>query len=517
MTAYVSNGPLSEHSADPVITSRFNNLLHGDIRELKAFLRSYHVPLNDSLRQRLWVESLAKRCNASLPKEEGGNGAPANGNETNGSDDGSGIPPVDEKYATAFYLNERGKRTVTRLIRRLLVLHPDITYAPPILYPLLALLLHYMDETKALFCVELLLRQRSGAIYDLPQTKRDWQIMCKMLEAVAIGHAKKMARCLKSDVDQESRSDVFRWMQWLLHLPFVYLVRLLDVYIMEGFKVFLRAGLLFLRLLYTNCLQRLSIRPIMNLEGFALKFAADMPQVMPVDQFMKVMFRGIRRFSRSELDRFHTQFSAHPEFLPIVDIPVVSVTPVDFSNLTNPSTMIDDAEFAHIYRWLPQRITLMSHRRVFATEVDGCALRTLYQRCDTFEPTILLVRTIEGDVFGAYCSVAWDGRLKFKTLSYFGTGETFLFTLRPEVTQSLWVGKKSPQNASTLPAHCEWFMAGDNTSLRVGGGDSGEAICLDEMLEKGRSAASSTFDNRPLSPTSGAEFSVSAVEVIAFE
>lgn len=516
MTAYVSNGPLSEHSADPVITSRFNNLLHGDIRELKAFLRSYHVPLNDSLRQRLWLESLAKRCNASLPKEEG-NGNTANGSETNGLDEIGGIPPVDEKYATAFYLNERGKRTVARLIRRLLTLHPDITYAPPILYPLLALLLHYMDETKAVFCVELLLRQRSGNIYDLPQTKRDWQIMCKMLEAVAVGHAKKMARCLRTDVDQESRSDMFRWMQWLLHLPFVYLVRLLDVYIMEGFKVFLRAGILFLRLLYTHFLQRMSVRPIVNLEGPALSLAAEMHQIMPVDQFMKVMFRGIRRFSRSELDRFYTQFSAHPELLPIVDIPVVSVTPVDFSNLTNPSTMIEPTEFAHIYRWLPQRITLMSHRRVFASEVDGCALRTLYQRCEGLEPTILLVRTAEGDVFGAYCSVAWDGRHKAKGLSFFGTGETFVFTVRPEVTQFLWVGKKSPQNASSLPAHCEWFMAGDNSSLRIGGGDSGEAIFLDEMMEKGRSAASSTFNNRPLAPTSGTDFSVSAVEVIAFE
>lgn len=52
---------------------------------------------------------------------------------------------------------------------------------------------------------------------------------------------------------------------------------------------------------------------------------------------------------------------------------------------------------------------------------------------------MLLVRTTEGEVFGAFLTSDWSER-KSGNIGYFGTGETFLFTLCPEQAMYPWVG-----------------------------------------------------------------------------
>ena len=52
-----------------------------------------------------------------------------------------------------------------------------------------------------------------------------------------------------------------------------------------------------------------------------------------------------------------------------------------------------------------------------------------------------------------------------KTLTYFGTGECFVFRLNPTPVRYLWTGlhKKGPETK-------DLFMAGDDKCLMVGGG-----------------------------------------------
>ena len=53
-----------------------------------------------------------------------------------------------------------------------------------------------------------------------------------------------------------------------------------------------------------------------------------------------------------------------------------------------------------------------------------------------------------------------------KNLSYFGTGETFVFTLSPEKKKYDWIGLKE----ESIPNTANMFQAGDRTVLTVGGG-----------------------------------------------
>lgn len=74
-------------------------------------------------------------------------------------------------------------------------------------------------------------------------------------------------------------------------------------------------------------------------------------------------------------------------------------------------------------------------------------------------------------VFGAYCSTRWFERnLKDDNghrQAYFGTGETFLFSLYPERAKYPWVGIDGDKG---LGHGSELFMAADASMITIGGG-----------------------------------------------
>jgi TBC1 domain family member 24 len=74
-------------------------------------------------------------------------------------------------------------------------------------------------------------------------------------------------------------------------------------------------------------------------------------------------------------------------------------------------------------------------------------------------------------VFGAYLSTRWYERNlkddRGNRQAYFGTGETFLFSLYPERAKYPWVGIESDKN---LGHGSELFMAADSKMITIGGG-----------------------------------------------
>lgn len=82
-------------------------------------------------------------------------------------------------------------------------------------------------------------------------------------------------------------------------------------------------------------------------------------------------------------------------------------------------------------------------------------------------------------IFGAYCSSRWEERNlkddKGLRQAYFGTGETFVFTLSPERRKYQWVGLEQGRNSDDetkgdIKHSSELFMAADNHMLTIGGG-----------------------------------------------
>ena len=76
---------------------------------------------------------------------------------------------------------------------------------------------------------------------------------------------------------------------------------------------------------------------------------------------------------------------------------------------------------------MPARFSLCSPLLLYTSSEHGFSLKTFYQRVGAFEPTVLLLRTAEDAVIGAYCSKHWDTRNELledgSRQAYFGTGE----------------------------------------------------------------------------------------------
>ena len=57
-----------------------------------------------------------------------------------------------------------------------------------------------------------------------------------------------------------------------------------------------------------------------------------------------------------------------------------------------------------IWEFIPARFHHITPTPIFNTNRDGYSLKTLYERCEEHGPTLLLIRSTEGCVFGAYLS-----------------------------------------------------------------------------------------------------------------
>lgn len=75
-------------------------------------------------------------------------------------------------------------------------------------------------------------------------------------------------------------------------------------------------------------------------------------------------------------------------------------------------------------------------------------------------------------VFGAYCSSRWYERNmkddRGNRQAYFGTGETFLFSLYPDRAKYPWVG--CVEGSDRVGHGAELFMAADSKMITIGGG-----------------------------------------------
>ncbi len=123
-------------------------------------------------------------------------------------------------------------------------------------------------------------------------------------------------------------------------------------------------------------------------------------------------------------------------------------------------------------------------------------------------------KIISNQIFGAFCSTAWTKRLELagKSQGYFGTGETFLFSLSSNFEKYEWVGKR--EGSTSVEHGQELFMAGNNKMIGIGSGDGTWGIWLDENLTRGQTEKCPTFENKPLAK--GLQFTVAIIQVIAF-
>ncbi|XP_045765778.1 GTPase-activating protein skywalker isoform X2 [Maniola jurtina] len=467
------------------------------------------------------------------------------------------LPPfVEATHCLGYHLTRKGRAVADRVVSVLGYACPDITYSPS-LYPITAALLHFMPEEECYHCMASLVASKEKMF--ITQTKLLNEVTWKTVMQIAKKHAKSAAQHLSRLSGAIGPERIYAdWQWWILAaLPFPHLVRVLDCFFHEGIKVFYRVALAILILFNkhsTNQNSEWYAEATKNGVDHAVdKFCRNMP-ASPT-KLLRTAF-SIRALSSQYISRVFIKTemtlkskqvitgsrlmrSRSSDNLPTsqsqVNIQMMShtLTIREGSHSPGPralsmgvypiqaikSQILDQSELFTLWSWLPVRITMYQPVLLYTTEEHGCSLTTFYVRVEHHEPTLLMIKTCNNEVFGAYCSTRWFERNqkdeRGNRQAYFGTGETFLFSLHPTRAKYPWVGSitKDEEEEVKTSHGKSLFMAADNTMITIGGGD-GQAIWMDENIRFGKTDRCSTFNNPPLCPSG--DFEIRVLEVYGF-
>ncbi|XP_039356180.1 TBC1 domain family member 24-like isoform X2 [Mauremys reevesii] len=449
-----------------------------------------------------------------------------------------------------YCLTMEGVTAVKKILICLGNLFPDITYSP-ILPAVVALLLHYSeDEAQCFENVSRLIACNDSHTSYIDQSFLAHQASRMTFGDLANKHCPAAHRLIAST--SENVFEVYsEWLGWIFgDLPFDYAIRVLDVYLLEGQKVLYRIALALLRQ------HRLSVTSgeleVANVKGDLKAFVQNIREHLTVDKLLERAF-GIRLFSRKEiwLLQMANRKALAEKGVTVVQRRQLFHLAVDMLNFS--SAIVTAQEMRIMWSWIPERFSLFPPVLLFSTSENGYSLQRFYSCCEGYEPTVLLIKTTQGEVCGAFLSSDWNERKKSGgASSFFGTGECFVFSVRPETERYEWVFIKKPELTKAVPrsprqrlpspaspvlstsppsghlassnhltvpmlqrvkAHlspylairhfllpsktASMFMSGTREGIVIGGG-GGQALYIDADLYYGRTEHCETFDNPPL-------------------
>ncbi|XP_073941363.1 GTPase-activating protein skywalker-like isoform X2 [Choristoneura fumiferana] len=470
------------------------------------------------------------------------------------------LPPfVEATHCLGYHLTRKGRAVADRVVSVVGYACPDITYSPS-LYPITAALLHFMPEEECYHCMASLVASKDKMF--ITQTKLLNEVTWKTVLQIAKKHAsaaQHLSRLSGAIGPERIYAD---WQWWILAaLPFPHLVRVLDCFFHEGIKVFYRVALAILILFHkhsTNQNSEWYAEATKNGVDHAIdKFCRNMP-ASPT-KLLRTAF-SIRALSSQYISRVFIKTEMTLKSKQVItgsrlvrsrssDNLPTSQSQVNIQMMSHTLTIRESPRSSHLatwfpfpnavfkdqkqhsselrpklftlWSWLPVRITMYQPVLLYTTEEHGCSLTTFYVRVEHHEPTLLMIKTCNNEVFGAYCSTRWFERNqkdeRGNRQAYFGTGETFLFSLYPERAKYPWVGVAAAAGdkpeEQRISHGSELFMAADSKMITIGGGD-GQAIWMDENIRFGKTDRCSTFNNPPLCPSG--DFEIRVLEVYGF-
>ncbi|CAG5125412.1 unnamed protein product [Candidula unifasciata] len=457
----------------------------GPNKSLKSYLRNSQWPAESGRRLHLWEQLCYHLWGSTLPSF------------------------VEPESILAYFLTAPGLEHVSNILCLLNHLHPDITFCP-LLYPMACLFLHYMPPQACFNCLQALLHSNRSCYFHADIHQDTGLQVCpqRFGKKICCEYTRKFPRQAHDLMAQGGRKveDIFdSWMWWIFRdLPFQYLVRIVDSFLLEGYKIFYRISLAIVILFAKGYNKTGSDKS--SVKDFSADISSFCRNISVAPRKLIQVAFGIRGLSRREIAKLHEKNEAL-----VSSLPTRKYSSKVRLKETVPSAILTADMLQQIWQWIPTRLSLMKPKLLFSSDEDGTAIRTLYTRTEYADQTILAVKTTNNEIFGAFCSTSWYTRHeknKPKT-SFFGTGETFVFTIVPDVKRYPWTGLlENPPNQTA-----DLFMAGDDHMLMIGSGN-GTAIYLDGMMNRGSSTHSDTFNNHPLCSTS--DFSCNVVEVFGF-
>lgn len=411
----------------------------------------------------------------------------------------------------SYLLSPDGEKTCLKVLYILSHMHPDIQFAP-LVPPLTSLFLHFMEENLCYTCMSALVNSHRSM---LDQSQRAFAVMAKTfqdsLKSYFMPSYKQIKEFIETAKGEQLRKNTILipdWLIWMFHyIDFWTLVYIVDSFVVQGPKVFVRVGLIVFSQFAKFIEQEAEVSENGNLEDLFKQFASLMP--LRGYKLLQAAFR-IRGLSRKQLERLKSKNITLLEN-GLLDVPQQTWAPVQTLTVfvVKGSNLLSLQEWELLSSWLPDRLRIKRPICLFTTDTDGCSIRTLYNKCEGDDETVLLVKSSVGEIIGGLVTSSWSERTTGpRTLTYFGTGESFVFRLSPRPVRYLWTRLQKEG-----PGTKDLFMAGDDKCLMIGGGGD-NAIWLDNELCRGHSGPTETFGNEQLTETQ--DFLCARVEVFGF-
>mmetsp|Transcript_21538 Transcript_21538/g.55941 ORF Transcript_21538/g.55941 Transcript_21538/m.55941 type:complete len:383 (+) Transcript_21538:257-1405(+) len=295
-------------------------------------------------------------------------------------------------------------------------------------------------------------------------------------------------------------------------IPYWSVHRILDTYLNEGNKILYRVGLALLK----SCTKQLLSLPHADaiqeeVQAFASTFKRG--DILMDDSF------SIRNLSRSHFDYLEAKRTGCDMSDSLQDrVRKAAVDEDDFGDheykkdatvmaprLHGHSSIVSKDELAQLWQWLPPLQRHGEGMVLFCTSEHGYNLRTMLANGDRSGPNMVLLKTKDNMVVGAYASTSWKPDEK----SFHGNGECFIFRIRPSPQRWLW--------QETGPYQ---FMLCEGARRLVMGGGSKFALNVNEDLTEGTTGKCEAFNNTPMtvvdpeSEETESTFSIVSAELI---
>ncbi|CAF0876348.1 unnamed protein product [Adineta ricciae] len=523
------------------------------LTNLKQFFRTTHLHIAHPLRSSLWFDILHQEQKYKQYKfQQAVERYPEDIRNIFGrrNDIIVRLPScIDINHLPNYHLNRKGQHARTRILSVFAYYHPDVTWAP-LLAPIAALYLHYMTEIDA---YESLLILTSKNYNIITQTEIQYQSLMCAFRSLLRRHYHSAYEILS-----KYQQNIFDQWLWILfeNLPLKYLTPIVDCLLIEDMKILIRFSMILMNhfakflsnqqfkhkrrysIFHRDTYSRLSSMTSAMKENSTTKNEVLINYMQqfdfPIEKLFKQAFsiRNLRRkdiFRTIQIEedklkqerRFLRSISHNSEqHVSNSSSTTASARGYNHQNSTAiimirefDTSIASHSDFAYLWSFIPSRLTEFQPERIYSSNIHGRRLRTLYDHVEFYEHCFIIIRNELEEIFGVFCSSALSSRSKARL--WFGTGETFLFTLKPKRQVFKWVGYQKLTMGDTKPYE-DYFIHADDEYLQFGG--SKEALdvglCIQHDLNEGSTKQCDTYANKPLS--SCEYFQIIEIEVFGF-
>ncbi|CAF3323244.1 unnamed protein product [Rotaria sp. Silwood1] len=249
----LSSNHTSNHflnSIDPSINISSQAITDDDFNRLKSIIRSTIWPIDHLIRRQLWMNILTLNRVSTSKQHRITHHTSQTPLSTSTITIDSSLHSLTSKLSQwpnfvditnlcFYHLTEsRGCLLLQHILFTFALHHPDLTYCPA-LEPLSALLLHYFNEHEVLYLINRLLIKH----WLCGETRLQWEANCNVFKKLLKIYYKSTADVIEL---RYTNTKVFyqEWFWWIFrYLPFAYLVKIMDCFLLEGPKILYRIGL----------------------------------------------------------------------------------------------------------------------------------------------------------------------------------------------------------------------------------------------------------------------------------